>query len=371
MVGQLSPWPGQPAPTAVTCATPPALQPPVANAGPAQTVTSGATVTLDGSGSTDPNGLPMSYAWTQTGGTTVKLSSNAVAKPTFTAPTVTSGQTTVTFQLKVSDSGGTSAAASVTITVKAGAAQPTAPVANAGAAQTVAAGAVVQLNGLGSKDTNVPALTLQYQWTQTAGTVVTMAYNPTSSTPTFTAPVRTAAAVYTFSLVVTNSANLKSPAPLVNVTVNPAVAPTANAGPNQFVGQGTLVRLDGSASSDPNNLPLTYTWKQTGGTPIAPTINPSTPAVATFTAPPAKNTSADLLSFTLVVSDGVLSSTAATVTVRTSSAPDSVTVLTAIYRTGKDTPHGDRQLQHPHGTALPEGVRRHAGRGLQLGAPAC
>lgn len=90
---------------------------PTASAGAALNAASAQTVKLLGAGS-DPSGLNavLTYAWTQTGGTTVTLSSTSVAQPTFTAPTVASGTSVLTFKLTVTDSGG-STSASTTVTV--------------------------------------------------------------------------------------------------------------------------------------------------------------------------------------------------------------------------------------------------------------
>ncbi|MBW2001292.1 MAG: fibronectin type III domain-containing protein, partial [Deltaproteobacteria bacterium] len=62
--------------------------PPVADAGPEQTVNEGVAVTLDGSNSTDPDDGIASYLWEQTSGPSVNLSSADEVQSTFTAPDV-------------------------------------------------------------------------------------------------------------------------------------------------------------------------------------------------------------------------------------------------------------------------------------------
>lgn len=90
---------------------------PTASAGADQAVAPGATVTLDGTASTDPEAAPLTYTWTQTAGAPVELSSTTIAQPTFTAPTSVNDQT-LTFRLVVTDGvGQESAPDTVTVAV--------------------------------------------------------------------------------------------------------------------------------------------------------------------------------------------------------------------------------------------------------------
>jgi hypothetical protein len=80
-------------------------QPPVAAAtvSPASIYT-GYAVTLDGSGSSDPDGTTLTYSWTQIEGTAVELSNANTAMATFTAPFAPYPDgTSLKFRLTVSD----------------------------------------------------------------------------------------------------------------------------------------------------------------------------------------------------------------------------------------------------------------------------
>lgn len=81
--------------------------PPVANAGLAQNVNEGVLVTLNGTGSFDPNATDvLRYTWRQVGGATVIPLTNATAaSATFTAPQVPFDQS-FTFELIVDDGNG-------------------------------------------------------------------------------------------------------------------------------------------------------------------------------------------------------------------------------------------------------------------------
>ena len=198
---------------------------PTADAGADQTVAEGATVTLDGSGSSDSANRALTYAWSQTGGTEVELSSTGAVRPSFVAPTQLAANATLTFSLTVTAGGTDSQPDTVAITVTAG--SDDAPTADAGTDQTVYEGATVALDGTGSRDPEGQALT--YAWSQTGGTSVTLS-SASAVSPTFTAPSSlTATAALTFSLTVTASSTASQP-DTVTITVPPgSTAPTTTA----------------------------------------------------------------------------------------------------------------------------------------------
>jgi len=102
----------------VTAGVPVKPEPPVANAGADQTVDSFVLVTLDGSASYVPDGEIAAYVWTQIGGGTGVVISNAdTAFPTFTAPDEEQ-ENTLIFQLKVTATNDLWAIDTVSVTVR-------------------------------------------------------------------------------------------------------------------------------------------------------------------------------------------------------------------------------------------------------------
>lgn len=273
---------------------------PIANAGPDQTVRIGSTVYLNGGLSYDEDGDQLTYEWIQKSGvfTTIYDSTSVIAN--FKAPNT---EAKLEFSLIVFDGKAYSEPDSVVINVKD--ILNNSPVANAGDDQTVSPGSVVVLNGLKSSDPDGDPLS--YIWFQKSGTpVIISGYN--NSIAQFIAPETEGELV--IGLIV-NDGKTNSVPDEVKIYVQSSEnhSPVANAGPDLIAFGGGIVKLDGSASFDPDGDNLTYNWYQVSGDLVA--LDSANNPVAQFTAPNKQTT----LKFMLIVNDG-----------RVNSVPDEVIV---------------------------------------------
>ena len=292
------------APDSVTVSTD--NSPPVADAGPNQSGTVGALVTLDGSGSSDVDGDVLDFDWTFVSvpaGSTASLSDPAAVKPSFVIDVAGD----YVLQLVVNDGLVDSAPDSVTVST-----DNSPPVADAGPNQSGTVGALVTLDGSGSSD--VDGDVLDFDWTFVsvpAGSTASLS-DPGAVKPSFVIDV---AGDYVLQLVVNDGLVDSAPDSVTVSTDNSP--PVADAGPNQSGTVGALVTLDGSGSSDVDGDVLDFDWTFVS-VPAGSTASLSDPAAVkpSFVI----DVAGDYV-LQLVVNDGLVDSAPDSVTVSTDNSP--------------------------------------------------
>jgi hypothetical protein len=183
----------------------PVNAPPVAVITALSNVTIGSLVQLSGISSTDGNGDVLTYKWSllnkptvasgATANSTAVLSSAVVVNPTFTADVAG----LYVLGLVVNDGKVSSDMSTVLVTAIA---TNMPPIANAGPEQTVAAAAVVTLDGSASTDPNGDTLTYQWSLTTRPNLSAAALTNPNTVGPTFTPDL---AGFYVATLTVNDS----------------------------------------------------------------------------------------------------------------------------------------------------------------------
>src|SRR5215207_6394022 len=279
---------------------------PTADAGPDQSAAAGSTVQLDGGASSDPDGNTLTFSWTfasRPDGSAATLSNATAVKPTF----VIDRPGSYVVRLVVNDGAVGSAPDTVTITT-----QNSAPVANAGADQTVAVGKTARLGGGGSNDADGDPLT--YIWSLMArpeGSAATLS-NPAAVDPTFVADLP---GMYVAQLIVNDGQAGSAPDTVTFTTLN--TPPVANAGADQTAAVRVTVRLDGSGSTDVDGDGLTFRWSFTSR---------PTDSTATLSDPGAVNPTFEadrpgMYVAQLIVNDGQADSVPDTVVINTVNSP--------------------------------------------------
>ena len=274
----------------------------------------GATVTLDGSGSSAPDGDALTYQWEQVpgvGGGSVALTNADKAIATFTAP---SSPAALTFRLTVTDSAGLTATDTVNVNVSA-----------VEALGTLAADSVVTHSG--SWSSNIPSVNregcyarfyafsldrrrqLQIDLTSSEDTYLyllsgtgtsgeVLEFNDDVEPPNYNSRIviELDAGEYTIEATTYVGGTTGDFDLSIGSPINLNRAPTAYAGADRTTTPGATVTLLGSGD-DPDGDTLEYAWTQLSGTPVG--LTNSTIPRPWFTAPSSEAT----LVFRLTVTD--------------------------------------------------------------------
>jgi hypothetical protein len=262
---------------------------PVADAGQDQTVNPGALVELNSSGSTDADGVIMTWQWNESAGNPESLTLNGATLPvaSFTAPETVG---VYEFILRVRDDNLTwSSPDYINITVELPPNQP--PVAVAPNDFVTRVDEVTYLNASSSYDQDGGSI-VAWDWNCTSHPSLTVTDDRTEEA-SFTAVL---AGDYVFTLVVQDDRGDWSAEDSVTVTVQEAdvnVPPVADIGGaavmDKYVGDDVV--LDGSASRDDDGTIVKYVWNCTshptlnftGQNTTTVTFRPSEPGDYVFT----------------------------------------------------------------------------------------
>ena len=219
---------------------------PVAEAGADQAIELGATVVLNASASSDPDGGVVSWEWRDDQNTVIDTTETVAWIPT------TAGELTVS--LTVIDADGATGSDTVVVTVTDQGTANTAPVAEAGADQAIDLGATATLDASASTDTD--GAVTGWEWRDDQNTVI-----GTTEAVTWTP---TTAGELTVSLTVTDDDGATgSDMLIVTITDQGAanIAPVAEAGEDQNIDLSATVTLDASGSTDTDGTITTWEWR--------------------------------------------------------------------------------------------------------------
>ena len=162
------------------------------------------------------------------------------------------------------------------------------PVADAGPDQNLSADQEIRLDGGSSFDPDGDPMSFFWSFSHVpeGSTLSTQedAFSTNHASSSITTFVPDLMGTYIVALVVTDNKGAQSVADSVIISVSEGTLPTANAGPDQNSIEDELVSLDGSASSDPLNRSLSYSWSISSA-PANSTASlvDATSAVASFT----------------------------------------------------------------------------------------
>ncbi|HTS27299.1 MAG TPA: OmpA family protein [Bryobacteraceae bacterium] len=262
--------------------------PPVADAGPNQLGVPAGTITLNGSGSSDPLGETLTYQWTQIAGPSVAINNSTSAIATFTA----AQGTTYSFRLTVRNTDNLSASATTTVSTS----SPLTPTITLFSATP----ATIQPGGSST-----------LTWATQNATSVTI-------TPTVGSVSASGSSSVTPAATTTYTLNATGPGGTVSATVTVVVGPPQ-------VGNPQIIRFEANPVSIAPGGSSTLSWTTTGASTvtIAPTVGNVTLNGSTTVTP----TQTTTYTLTATSSDGHSVSAPVTVVVAPANIPQILTFV--------------------------------------------